>query len=526
MALSFRDHLDVLARNGKLTVVDTPVDLRYASALIWQARQGLWLRRPAGYAPQGMLGGIYEGKAMTALAYGCPFGEAWQKVAWARTHPMNPEVVASAADHEVVRTGDEVDLSELPVPVLAHEDGGPYISAAITSSQAPNGTTNWGVYRYQIVNRNTLAIDLTTQNNMHNYLKRAYREGKRCEVMVTISNHPTAFLSAAMDLPAGTDEMGVAGALAGEPVQLVRGTSVNGLAVANSEYIMEGEFLPGGWAHDEGRFGEFHGLMGSMHKNPVLRIKRLTRKADAQLYTLQMVHEINTMYQPITEMFARQALAAAGVEPVAINVSTGGCSAFHIIASIKKFPGAGKLAISALFGVGIVKHVVVVDDDIDVFNPEEVEWAIATRVQAERDVVIIPGMGRAKPLDPVIPPGMSPMLIARMGIDATIPENVPLSRYERIRYPHLDDVNLSDLLTGAPGPFVGRQGAEQEGAPLVDLIAASIGRRGAAYYMELVDEFAAWPHRSVIQAMGQLYDRGLLQRDAEGHYLPKATASS
>ena len=381
------------------------------------------------------------------------------------------------------------------------------------------------MYRYQILNRNTLGIDLTTQNNMHNYLKRAYREGRRFQVMVSISNHPSAFLAAAMDLPAGIDEMGVGGALAGEPVQLMRGTMVDGVAVANSEYVMEGEFLPGGWAHDEGRFGEFHGLMGSMHKNPALRIHRLARRADAQLYTLQMAHEINTMYQPITEMFARQALAAAGVEPVAINISTGGCSAFHIIASIKKYPGAGKLAITALFGVGIVKHVVVVDDDIDVFNPEEVEWAIATRVQAERDVIIIPGMGRAKPLDPVIPPGMDPMLITRLGIDATIPENVPPSRYERIRYPHLADMQLADVLAHAGGSVAGSQGTAPDGAPLADLIAASIARRGAAYYMELVDEFAAWPYREVVQAMGRLYDRGLLRRDAEGHYLPnEATA--
>jgi 2,5-furandicarboxylate decarboxylase 1 len=519
MAPSFRSHLDLLARNGRLTVVESPVDLRHASALIAQAGQALMIRHPVGYGSQVLLGGIYAGKEMTALAYGCPFEEAWQKAVHARQNPLSPVEVKDAPAWEVVREGNDVDLSELPVPMLAEKDGAPYISAAITGSRTPDGGHNWGVYRYQIVNRNTLAIDLTTQNNMHNNLKRAQAEGRPFPVTVCISNHPSAFLGAAMDLPAGFDEMGVAGALAGTPVELVRGTADGTMAIANSEYILEGEFLPGGWFHDEGRFGEFHGLMGSMHKNPALRIHRLARRADAHFYTLQMAHEINTMYVPITEMFARQALLTAGVEPVAINVSPGGCTAFHIIASIRKFPGAGKIAILALFNVGIVKHVVVTDEDIDVFNPHEVEWAIATRVQAERDVIIISGMGRAKPLDPVIPPGMEPMLITRLGIDATMPENVPRSRYERIRYPHLTEVRLDEVLARAAAQVAGHvdEPASDVDA-LADAIRASLARRGAAYYMELVDEFAAWPHRSVVQAMGRLYDRGMLRRDAEGRY--------
>ncbi len=520
MTATLRDHLDTLRSHGLLLDVDGPVDLRYASAVIARAGKAVHFHRPQGYGAQSLVGGIYAGRELTALAYGCPYEDAWKRVAWARQNGVKPVL----ADHRIawdeVTGGDGVDLSELPIPVLATQDGAPYISAAITGSLDPDGRNNWGVYRYQLVNRNTLAIDLTTQNNMHNNLKRAYAEGRSFGVTVNLSNHPYEFLAAAMDLPAGVDEMEVAGALHGEPVELVAGQAVQANGIATSEYILEGEFLPGGWTHDEGRFGEFHGLMGSMHKNPALRIHRVMRRRDAHLYTLQMAHEINHMHIPITEMFARQALRAAGIEPVAINVSMGGCTAFHIIASIKKFPGAGKNAILALMNVGIVKHVVVVDDDIDVFNLQEVEWAIATRVQAEKDVIVIPGMGRAKPLDPVIPPGMEPMLIARLGIDATMPEGIPRSRYERIEYPHLNRVTLEQLVAGVGAAL---SGDEVEAVRDVDAVTREVERffreQQPVHYFDVLTAFAHFPHRAVVQAMGRLDEAGRLCRDERGHYL-------
>ena len=217
------------------------------------------------------------------------------------------------------------------------------------------------------------------------------------------------------------------------------------------------------------------------------------------------------------ELAAHEALAAAGIEPAAVNVTLGGCTAFHIVVSIKnKYPGAGKDAILALMNVGIVKHVLVTDDDIDVFDPQEVEWAIATRVQVERDIIIIPHMGRAKPLDPVLPPGMDPMLITRLGVDATMPEGIPRYRYERIKYPFVDELNLEELLSTA-----GASSAETDtsAATLASEVESYLAEEQPIYYMELVNRYANHPHRTVIQAMGLLYDSGRLRRDEEGRYL-------
>jgi 2,5-furandicarboxylate decarboxylase 1 len=233
-----------------------------------------------------------------------------------------------------------------------------------------------------------------------------------------------------------------------------------------------------------------------------------------------MAYEVNYMYIPITTRAAYRALRAAGIEPVAVNVTMGGCTAFHVIASIEKFPGAGKNAILALMNVGIVKHVVVTDPDIDVFDPQEVEWAIATRVQVERDVVIVPGMGRAKPLDPVLPPGMEPMLITRLGIDATMPEGIPPARYQRIRYAHLDEIDVEDLLAGGASFVLGVADPAPMGAvELAEEIAGYLQEHQPTYYMEIVDHYTACPHRVVVQAMGLLHDQDRLRRDEEGRYL-------
>ncbi len=517
MNTGMREHLEELRRRGLLLEIDKPVDLRYASAVIAKAGKAVIFRRPEGYEPQVLVGGLYINPEVTGVAYGRPYNEAWKMVGEMRNQRIDPVTVEHSPAWEVVSEGDSVDLSELPIPVLAHMDGAPYISAAITGSKDPELGNNWGVYRYQLVDRNTLAIDLTTQNNMHNALKRANAEGRPLGVTVNLGNHPAEFLAAAIDLPAGEDEMTVAGALRGEAVEMVPGQSVDAMAIANSEYILEGTFLPDGWVHDEGRFGEFHGLLGSMHKNPWLRIHRIARRHDAHLYALQMATEVNYMYIPLTTFEAHRALKNAGLEPVAVNVTMGGCTAFHVIASIKKtFPGAGKNAIAALMNVGIVKHVVVTDEDIDVFDPQDVEWAIATRVQAENDVIIIPGMGRAKPLDPVIPPGMDPMLIARLGIDATIPEGIPVSRYQRIRYPHVDEIELADVLkSGVPGVV---EGPEMEPDVMAKAIETYIEEHQPIYYMEVVEAFANQPHQRVVQGVGILYERGRLCRDDVGRY--------
>ena len=235
-------------------------------------------------------------------------------------------------------------------------------------------------------------------------------------------------------------------------------------------------------------------------------------------YALQMPWENIWMSAPIYEAAARKVLFEAGVHTVAINVTPGGCCHWHIVASIKKAPGDGKNAIMALLSIADIKHVTIVDDDIDVFDPVDVEWAVATRVQADRDVVIISN-ARSKPLDPSLPlpvHGKVPTT-AKMGVDATIPENIPAERYKRIVYFNQGKVDLKNYLGAAENSNVATAGAKAfAGADeLVVKITAAL-EKSHWFFADLLEKFPRADYKTVGSAIARLYEEGKIGQDKDG----------
>src|ERR1700729_1810719 len=172
-------------------------------------------------------------------------------------------------------------------------------------------------------------------------------------------------------------------------------------------------------------------------------------RRDQIYYALHMRWENTWLMAPTRYAAIRQALRTAGVVVKDINMTMGGVTFWHAVISIKKQAGDGKNALLAALSVMDIKHVVVVDDDIDVFDPVEVEWAIATRVQGDRDILIVSN-ARGKPLDPSLAPtphGIVPTP-AKVGIDATISEGIPKERYERIAYAYADTAKIADYAKG------------------------------------------------------------------------------
>jgi 2,5-furandicarboxylate decarboxylase 1 len=210
----------------------------------------------------------------------------------------------------------------------------------------------------------------------------------------------------------------------------------------------------------------------------------------------------------------RQALRTAGVQVKDINVTLGGCAFWHAVISIRKQPGEGKNALLAALSVMDLKHVVVVDDDIDVNDPTEVEWAIATRVQGDKDVMIVSN-ARAKPLDPSLPQGYGVVPTgAKVGIDATIPEGIPREYYERITYAHADRAKINDYLNGK-ADAEGLAGGEPEVTKLAARILEVIGTE-PLYYTDIAERFASHDFRTVARALGTLHETGKLWQDARG----------
>ena len=234
-------------------------------------------------------------------------------------------------------------------------------------------------------------------------------------------------------------------------------------------------------------------------------------------YALHMPWENTWLAAPTRYAAIRRALKTAGVQVKDINVTLGACAFWHAVVSIRKQAGEGKNALLAALSVMDLKHVVVVDEDIDVFNADDVEWAIATRVQGDRDVIVIPG-ARAKPLDPslaVTPPGVVPTG-AKVGIDATIGEGIPHERFERIAYAYADRARIGDYLGGKADARPRAAGHDETAiVRLAESIAAFIERE-PKYYQEIAGHFSDYDFQAVSRATGKLYAEQKLWQDPRG----------
>ncbi|MGB6964928.1 MAG: UbiD family decarboxylase, partial [Xanthobacteraceae bacterium] len=399
MQENFRQFLDRLRQAGELIDLHQPVDIRHIATLVDQAKTALFFHKVIGY-DMPVVSGIIRTKERAMMSMHAEnYREVEDKLQQAISNPIASKTVKNSPADEVFLTGDDVDLYKLPIPMSSIYDGGPMITAGIVIARDPEFGLNSGIYRFIVKEKNLTGIDIVTPNNMRLFARRALERGEPLPISISIGTHPIEIAGAGYRAPLGTDEMAIAGGLRGAPVELAQCRTIDLPCIADAEIVLEAEILPTGWTYPEGRFGEFTRLMGGLHWNPLVRVKAIAMKKNAIYYNLHMPWENTWLAAPTRYAAIRQALKTAGVVVKDINVTLGGCAFWHAVISIKKQPGEGKNALLAALSVMDLKHVVVVDDDIDVFDPTDVEWAIATRVQGDRDIMIV-GNARAKPLDP------------------------------------------------------------------------------------------------------------------------------
>jgi 2,5-furandicarboxylate decarboxylase 1 len=514
MKEDFRGFLERLRAEQELVDIRQPVDIRHVATLVDQSDKALLFHNVIGY-DMPLLSGIIRTQKRAMMALDCSsYFDIEKKLQKGIDNPIPPIYVKDSPTKEVIYKGAEIDLFKLPVPMSSIFDGGPMITAGIVMARDPEHGLNSGIYRFMVKEKNLTGIDIVTPNNMRMYAQRAYEKGEPLPISISIGNHPIEIMGAGYRAPIGTDEMGITGGIRGEPVVLAQCETIDLPYIADSEIVIEAEILPTGWTQPEGRFGEFTALMGGLHWNPNVRIKAIMHRKDAMYYSLHMPWENTWLAAPTRYQAIRRALRTAGVEVKDINVTLGGRAFWHAIISIKKQAGEGKNALMAALSVMDLKHVVVVDDDIDVFNGEEVEWAIATRVQGDRDVMIIPG-ARAKPLDPslaVMPPGVVPTG-AKVGIDATISEGIPHERFERISYAYADRAKIADYVAGK---------ADQEVVSAPDKIDEAAGAILALievkplYYQDVADRLSTYDFQTIARALGKLHEQEKLWQTPEG----------
>src|SRR5579862_1760665 len=499
MQENFRQFLDRLRQNGELVDLHQPVDIRHIATLVDQAKTALYFHNVIGY-DMPVVSGIIRSRERAIMSMGCEtYGEIEEKLKRALDHPIPPKMVKSSPTREVTIVGDDVDIYKLPIPMCSVFDGGPVITAGIVIARDPELGLNSGIYRFLVKEKALTGIDLVTPNNMRLFTDRAYKAGKPLPISISIGNHPFEIMGAGYRAPLGVDEMAIAGGMRGEPVELAPCQTIDLPYIADSEIVIEAEILPTGWTWPEGRFGEFTRLMGGLHWNPLVKIKAISRRKDAVYYALHMPWENTWLAAPTRYTAIRQALRTAGVQVKDINVTLGGCAFWHAVISIKKQAGEAKNAILAALSVMDLKHVVVVDDDIDINDPTDVEWAIATRVQGDKDIIIVPG-ARAKPLDPSLLQGAGVVPIGtKVGVDATIPEGIPLEHYERITYAYADTAKIDDYV-GGKKDAIGESGDDKAIAALAAQILNTIAEK-PLYFTDVAEKFARYDFNTVARAI-------------------------
>ena len=352
-----------------------------------------------------------------------------------------PEIVPRPAWDEVVLEGDQVDLTRLPIPFQFTVDAAPYITAGqITARDPETGVDTTGFHRLMLKGKNRLGVSLHSRRRMYEYHRRAEARGHSLPAAIVIGTHPLHYMgSMVYAYPPHVRKFEIIGGLFGEPYRLARSGVADLEVPAGAEIIIEGEILPN--VHEpEGPFSEFTGYASYRSTQNVFVAHRIRMRRDAMFHSVTSgMSRDHILVSCITrEGEILNALRRNLPNVCAVHVPHTTCGAFMAFISMKKIAeGEPQMAIMATLGTEqYTKYVIVVDDDVDIFNINDVMWALATRVRAEKDIMFVPG-AKGAILDPTSDP--EHFTVTKMGIDATRPagrefaERLTISEEQRAR---------------------------------------------------------------------------------------------
>ncbi len=461
------------------------------------------LFRSAGPERAELVGNVMGSRTRIAAAFGVKPHDLMKEVT--RRLGNTPEIFevagAEAPCQAVVLTAADADLTKLPVHLQHGADGGPYISASIDYVTDPKtGFTNVGLRRLMLRSEHETGIDLVAPSDLKAIYESNAAAGKPTPVSFVVGAHPIDHVAGVMRLP--VDELGIVASLREVPLPVVKSITNDIRVPADAEYVIEGYLDARGHVEPEGPYGEFLGYYGMVKRNPVFHVTAITHRDDALFQTSTIggktLGRTDTAQLSAlrTEISIWGALEAAVREPVAVFATTSSGGAFNVrVALRQRVPGEARNAIGACMGaLANCKNVYVVDPDIDIFSDEQMDWAMATRFQPDRDLIVMSGM-RTLPLDPSLPPG------SRVGAKAGYDLTWPFGQGDRL-----------EVRVPAPPIFVGNRFASVEAA-LAD---------GPKFFEELMTAVGSRDGREVVRVLGGLRSKLMLDRDGEGRYFIKS----
>jgi UbiD family decarboxylase len=472
--------------------VEGAVALADISGVLEGNPRAVWFGR-AGPEGAALAGNVAGSRSRLAHAFGTTRERLLHEVL-ARLK-AKPEIVevAKAPCQEVVEKAP--DLTALPVHLQHGLDGAPYISASTDFTvDRDSGWVNVGMRRLMLRGRREAGVDLVAPSDLRAiYLAQAKR-GEALPIAFVVGSHPIDHVAATMRIP--IDEAGLIASLRGEALPVVKCLTSELRVPADAEYVLEGYLHPAGHVEPEGPYGEFLGYYGAVKRNPVFHLTAITHRRDAVFQTatiggLSLARTDTAQLCALrTEVTVWRSLETAVREVRAVYATPSSGGMYNVrVALNQRVPGEARNAIAAVFGsLANAKHVFVVDPDIDVFSDEQVDWAFATRFQADRDLVVASGM-RTLPLDPSLGGANTG---SKAGFDLTLPLG------ERILEHRIPQ----------PPKFDGRRFGSLQAA-LAD---------GPKFFAELMAALGSRDGREIVRELEALRASGSLSRDNEGRY--------
>ncbi len=494
-----RTFVDRLIDMGEVEIHEEPVPLTGLSAII-EATPKAVLFRKAGPDQVELISKVAAGRERIAAAFGTTYDKVYDEYYKRLANPQKVVEVPSdeAPVHEVKITGKDVDLTKLPFHPQHEFDGSCYVSAGIDYTIDPQtGRTNVGSRRLSLRNRYQTGTNVTAPSDLKRIYEGCVARGEKLPITFTVGAHPLDFYAATTRQPG--DELHLVATFRGEQAPVVKSLTNDNLVPADAEMTIEGYLDERGYVEPEGPFGEYMGYYGAIHMDPVFTCTAITMRRDVLHQTLQhgsafVLDQCDSacMTAMRVEAEAMQILKSTVREPVAayLRETSGGASALRV--SIRqRFFGEARNAIAGLFGgLRRIKHVWVFDEDIDIHDEAQVEWAFGTRFQADQDIVVLTGI-MATTMDPSL---QGRRTGAKAGFDCTRPYGrdgeIPLTR-------------CAAKVFDGPARF---QTVEQALAS------------EPMFYSHIVESTGSTDGREVACALDELRQNGRLGRDRDGRY--------
>jgi 2,5-furandicarboxylate decarboxylase 1 len=431
--MGFRDFIETLNKSGELTRITKQVSTEYEVASIIEALG----EKPVFFefvkeSTFPVIGGLISSKDLIAKAIGSPRDRLLPVLSRAIERPIAPTVLAKGECQEVIEKN--VDLAKLPIMRYTEKDGGKYIPSAVSILKDPQtGTRNMCFHRLMLLDKSHFAVRIVENRGTDTALKKA---GGELDIAICIGNSTAVLLAAATSLPNGVDELGMANAL--EKTELVKCKTVDLEVPKECEFVLEGKITKEKTA--EGPFLDLTGTIDKVRQQPIIEIKCLTHRNEPIYQTIlagRNEHKF-LMGMPKEPTIYNEVNKVCKCKDV--YITPGGCSWLHAVVQIKKQnPDDGKKAIAAAFeGHKSLKHCVIVDEDINIYDPHDVEWAIATRFQADKNTVILSNQPGSS-LDPSgdLSEGKK-ATTAKAGLDATTPTSATGKGFKKEQYRKID----------------------------------------------------------------------------------------